>query len=59
MNREYGWTDESDTTDKKNESGATDKRFICPKCNSTNVVMRPYFGCIMRCKDCNHKWQGV
>ena len=33
-----------------------DARFVCPKCSSRNVVLRPMYGSVSRCKDCNFVW---
>ena len=33
-----------------------DTRFVCPKCNSENVKLRPMYGSVSHCKNCDYKW---
>ena len=33
-----------------------DHRFVCEKCGSSDVVLRPFFGSLSRCRKCGHIW---
>jgi hypothetical protein len=38
------------------ESLGIDRRFVCPKCDSTKVKLRPFFGSVSVCQNCKHTW---
>lgn len=33
-----------------------DHRFVCKKCGSSDVVLRPFFGSVSRCRECGNMW---
>lgn len=35
-----------------------DKRFVC-KCGSKDVVLRPMYGSVSRCRKCNNMWSNA
>jgi hypothetical protein len=42
--------------DEQPELLKKDQRFICLKCGSEDVVVRPFFGSVSVCKTCGNEW---